>query len=197
MSGVATLAEGAAVLREAAVDIVITSPTSCEVKMTLTVDGAAEIEHRIESFGSSSDVQLVDIGQAGQVGQLRTVGRTQSLVLRPHGGAFSVRYRVQQTAERTGRCPIWLPTVPTDGRSRAVRLRMTLPTDAVPGSSMPAFQWEGRAGSATLGHLPAFVRAPYTLAGEPRPWDIAGLMDIVTVIVFAAASAIWVWRRRR
>lgn len=189
--------DAAPVLREAAVDVAITSPTTCDVTMTVTIDGAAEVEHRIQSFGSPEDVQLISIGQAGQVGAIRAVGRTQALVLRPQGDAYRVSYRVRQTAERATRCPIWLPTVPTDGRSRAVRLRVTLPADAVPGSSMPALQWAGRTGSATLGHLPAFVRAPYTLPGEPKPWDIAGRMDTVTVVVFAAASAIWAWRRRR
>ena len=44
-------ASAAPVLREADVDIVVTSPTACEVTIALTVDGALEIDHRVEMFG--------------------------------------------------------------------------------------------------------------------------------------------------
>ena len=161
--------------------------------MTLTVDGAREIDHRVETFGSGS-VNLVDVRGASQAGGLRAIGRTQSLVLRPDETTYGFRYSASQLA---GRCPIWLPAVPTDGRSREVRIRIQLPPGSTPGRSMPAFDWAGTQGATRLGHLPAFVRVPYAAAGESPGWDIGRVMDGVAILVFGAASAIWAWRTKR
>jgi hypothetical protein len=189
-------AAGAAlVLREADVHITVTSPTSCEVTIALTVDGAPEIDHRIETFDGSR-TELVDTRGARQVGDVRSIGRTQSLVLRPDQAAYGFRYRVRQPDDLAHRCPIWLPAVPTSGRSRAVRLQVQLPPGTTPGRSMPAFDWTGAHGSTRLGHLPAFVRVPYASEGGSLRWSIGEMMDAVAVVVFAAASAIWAWRRR-
>jgi hypothetical protein len=186
----------APVLRAADLQIIVTSPTSCDVTMALTVDGGAEIEHRIEAF-EGSRVELVEVRGARQIGDVRAIGRTQSLLLRPGQAAYGFRYRAVQPALRLHRCPIWLPTVPTEGRSRVVRLQVDLPPETVAGSSMPAFTWTSGHGAATLGHLPAFVRVPYTGAGEARDWGIGSVMDVLAIAAFVAATAAWTWRVRR
>ena len=193
---VSAAAVAAPVLRSADLQITVTSPTSCEVTMVLAVDGVSEIEHRIEAF-EGSRVELVRIRDARQVGDVRAIGRTQSLLLRPDQATYGFHYRAVQPAPRLHRCPIWLPTVPTEGRSRPVRLRIDLPPATVAGSSMPTFTWTGVHGATTLGHLPAFVRVPYTRAGEARRWEIGQLMDVLAIAAFAAATAVWTWRVRR
>jgi hypothetical protein len=189
-------ASAAPVLRSADLRITITSATTCEVVMTLAVEGVSEVDHRIEAFDGSR-VDLVEVRGARQVADVRAIGRTQSLVLRPDRAAYGFRYRVAQSAARADRCPIWLPTVPTDGRSRAVRLEIDLPPATTPGASMPAFRWTGVHGTATLGNLPAIVRVPYTPEGTPRGWGIDSVMDALAIATFAAATAIWTWRGRR
>jgi hypothetical protein len=186
----------APVLRSAEVQITVTSPTSCEVAVALAVEGVSEIEHRIEVF-EGSHIELVGIRGARQVGDVRTVGRTQSLVLRPDQAAYGFRYRAVQPAPRVHRCPIWLPTVPTDGRSRPVHLEVDLPPATAAGNSMPAFTWAGGHGAATLGHLPAVVRVPYAPEGTAPGWGIGSVMDALAIAVFAIASAVWMWRVRR
>jgi hypothetical protein len=182
-------------LREADVHITVTSPTSCDVRIALTVDAAREIDHRVEMF-EGSRAELIDLRGAQQVGERRAIGRTQSLVLRPEQAAYEFSYRVQQPEGLASRCPIWLPAVPTDGRSRAVHLQVDLPPGATAGASMPAFAWTGAHGSARLGHLPAFVRVPYATEGESPGWSIGRVMDAVALTVFAGASAIWALRKR-
>jgi hypothetical protein len=198
-----TSAIAAPVLRSADIEIAIASPTSCEVTMTLVIEGAPEIEHRVDA---PAGVELISVQGARQIGELRTIGTTQSLVLRPDAASYTFRYHVQEPRDRAYRCPMWLPTVPADGLSRAVRFQIALPSSAVPGNSMPAFTWNGSRGSTTLGHIPAFVRAPFGQAGDARGlagrslgegWDVARLMDTAAVVVFAGASALWLLRRRR
>jgi hypothetical protein len=164
--------------------------------MTLAVEGVSEIEHRIETFDGGR-IELVGISGARQVGDVRAIGRTQSLVLRPDEASYGFRYRAMQPAHRADRCPIWLPTVPADGRSRPVRLEIDLPPATAAGTSMPAFLWTGAHGAATLGHLPAVVRVPYTREGDARGWGIDSMMDALAVAVFVVASAAWTWRLRR
>ena len=164
--------------------------------MTLTVEGSREIDHRVEVFsGGSAD--LVDVRGARPVGDVRSIGRTRSLVLQPGQPTYGFRYRATQPDDFAGRCPIWLPAVPTDGRSRAVSIRLQLPPGSIAGHSMPSFEWTGTRGLARLGHLPAFVRLAYAADGEAPGWGIGRVMDAVAVLVFAAATAIWAWRRRR
>jgi hypothetical protein len=55
-------------------------------------------------------------------------------VLRPDQAAYGFRYRAVQAAPRAHRCPIWLPTAPTDGRSRPVRLGIDLPPATAAGT---------------------------------------------------------------
>jgi hypothetical protein len=207
----------APVLRSAEINITIVSPTACDVAMTLTIDAeislqagdgvpgnasgappqeTAPIDHRIEAFDGSR-VELIEARGARQAGDLRTIGRTRSLVLHVGRSPYELRYRVRQPDDRRGRCPIWLPAVPTDGRSRAVRLEVTLPTGTRPGSSMPALAWTSTRGVATLGHVPSFVRLSFAPVDASLGWDVAAVMDAAAVAVVAAASGVWVWRRRR
>jgi hypothetical protein len=192
----ASAVAAAPVLRSADLQITITSPTSCEVAVTLAVDGLSEIEHRIQAF-EGSRIDLVGIHGARQVGDVRAIGRTQSLVLRPDQASYGFRYRAVQPEPDVHRCPIWLPTVPTDGRSRPVRLEIDLPPAMAAGGSMPAFTWTGVHGAATLGHLPSVVRVPYAPQGEARGWGIDSVMDAFAVAAFAAATVVWMWRIRR
>jgi hypothetical protein len=189
-------AGAAAVLRSADIRIVVTSPTACEVTMALTIDGAAEIDHRIEAF-EGSGVELIALRHARQQHDASVVGRTRSLVLRQDQPAYELRYRAQQPASRASRCPLWVPAVPTDGHSRAVRLYVELPPSTTAVDAMPAFVWAGNQGSTTLGNIPAFVRMAYTEAGDAAPWNVRGSMDAIAVAVFVVASALWVWRGRR
>ena len=98
-------ASAAPVLREADVEIVVTSSLACEVTMTLTVEGASEIDHRVETF-SGGGADLVEMRGARPVGDVRSIGRTQSLVLRPDQATYSFRYRAQQPDDFADRCPI-------------------------------------------------------------------------------------------
>lgn len=186
----------APVLRAADVRITVTSPTSCDVTIALAVEGGAEVDHRIEAF-EGSRIELAGIRGARQVDRVRMVGRSQSLVLRPDAESYEFGYRAVQPATREHRCPIWLPAVPTDGRSKAVRLEVDLPAATTPGPSMPAFTWTAAHGTTTLGHVPAVVLVPYTAEGEARGWGIDAMMDAFAIAVFAGATAIWIWRARR
>jgi hypothetical protein len=189
-------AEATPLLRSGDVRITMVSAISCDVTMTLTVEGVANVDHRIEAF-EDSRVDLVEVQAARQVGDTQTVGRTRSLVLQPLESTYRFRYRVVQPAHRDHRCPLWVPAAPTDGRSRPIRLEIEIPTSTIAGRSMPAVSWTGTRGSGTLGHVPAFVRIPFSSAGEPAEWDISRTMDVVTMTLFVGASALWFWRRRR
>lgn len=183
------------VLASAEARIASPSPTSCTVELTLAVDGADRVEHRIES-APGSRVELIEIRGATQVAASRNVGRTVVLLLSLSQPVYTLRYAVEQPPSRAYHCPLWLPAVPADGRARQVQLRVTIPPGATFRGTMPAFRWTGSEGTATLSHLPAFVRVPYSGPGEPAPWDIARVMDILTVMAVFGASAVWAYRRR-
>lgn len=172
--------------------------------MGLRIDGASAIEHRVDtgssegnSTGADSGIELLDVEGATQVGDLRTIGRTRSLVLQPDRSNYGFRYRARLSQERESRCPLWLPTVPTDGQSRAVTLRAELPVGSAIFSSMPAFEWTGTHGEVTLGNLPAFVHLSFGSQGASVGWGIGAVMDTLTLVVIAGASAMWLWRRKR
>jgi hypothetical protein len=188
------------VLRAADVSVKMAS-TTCEVTMSLTVEGAEEIDHRIDS----TTIDLIEVSGAQAVGDRRTIGRTQSLVLRPTEAAarrplqsgYRIHYVAMLPDDRSFRCPLWLPTVPTDGQSQAVAIHVEIPAGAVPSDSMPLLRWAERKGEATLGHLPVFVHVPFTPDGVAAPWSINQTIDTLTITVILGASLIWVWWRRR
>jgi hypothetical protein len=185
-----------AVLRDAEARVTVTAPTACEVDLSVSIDGSpAVVEHRLEVLAGATVVVVGTPGAASSEAP-RTVGRTQVLTLRPDSATYAVRYRVTQPPAGAFRCPLWLPTTPADGRSRAVRLTVTLPPGARPSGTMPSFKWAGPVGTATLGHLPAFVRLPYGTAGMPAPWNLARAMDGVSAGVLVLASLLW-WRQSR
>lgn len=163
--------------------------------MMLTVEGAGALDHRIEAR-DDTQIQLSGVRGARQVQEPRTVGRTQSLVLEPAAAGHEVAYSVQRSAT-DDRCPLWVPVSPADGRSRAVRISVELPSGTMPRVTMPAFAWNGSTGTTTLGHVPAFVRVAYGPAGDAMTWDVSTVMDALAGFVFAGASGIWLWRRRR
>lgn len=200
------------VLRGAEARIIYEAPRSCSVALTITIDGTSQVEHRLE-LAEGSRATLLDVTDVTATGVPETVGRTLALHVTmvvpatassappsPRTAAaaasYTLRYRVEQAAARRERCPLWLPTVPTDGRSRNVRLHVRLPPGARPGGTMPGFAWTADRGEATLGHLPAFIRVSYAMAGTAPPWDLARLMDVITLVVIAGASLLWVRRKR-
>jgi hypothetical protein len=194
----------APVLRAADARIVIASRTSCDVRLSLTIDGASEVEHRL-AMAEGDRRRFVNVEGATLVEPIRDVGATVSLRVRPAGASYVLGYSVQHREPlRIGfldpvrdRCPIWLPTIPTDGRSRAVRMTIELPPGSTAGATMPAFTWTGTAGTATLGHLPSIVRVPYAATGEAAPWSLPRAIDTLAIATFAAATAAWIWRVRR
>ncbi len=185
----------APVLGSADARIAFTTPTTCDVTLALTVVGAAEVEHRLESL-EGSRTELIEVSGGDVVGQVREIGRTRALVIRPTQPSYTIRYRVEQPADRANRCPIWLPTAPADGRSRTVHIRVVLPTGMAAAGTMPTFVWSGAEGVATLPHLPAFVIVPYAAEGQARPWDVSRVMDAAAVGTLAVASAVWLRRQK-
>ena len=191
-------------LRAADARVIIASRTSCDVRLSVTIDGATEVEHRLARTDGDGR-QLVNLEGARLVEPIRDVGATSSLRLRPTGTSYTLSYSVQhQEPLRIGfldpardRCPIWLPTIPTDGRSRAVRMTIELPPGSTAGATMPAFTWNGTVGTALLGHLPSIVRVPYAANGEAVPWSLPRAIDTLAIGTFAAATAAWIWRVRR
>jgi hypothetical protein len=182
-------------VRSADVRIAFASPTSCAVDLTLAVVDAREVEHRLDA-APGSRIDLVEVRGAARVGEPADVGTTRALVLRPEAPRYTVRYTVEQPPQRAGRCPLWIPTVPTEGGGQ-VQIVAHIPAGATATGTMPAFTWSGDEGKATIGHLPAFVRMPYVLEGEPAPWDIARVMDIVSVATLVGATLAWARARSR
>ena len=74
-------ASAAPVLTSAAVGVTMTSPASCEVNLSLRIDGAAAVEHRLEAFDGSR-VEITDMRGASAAAPPRAVGRTLALDLR-------------------------------------------------------------------------------------------------------------------
>ncbi len=179
-------------LRAADVNVAMTSPATCTVILKLTIEGAEEIDHRVDAAA----VELLEVSGAQTVGDIRAIGRTRSLILRPLQATYQIQYHAILPKAREFRCPLWLPTIATDGQSRAVALHVEIPPGASPSDSMPMLTWNERRGEATLGHLPAFIHVPFTPQGVATGWSITRTMDVVTLLVIAGASGLWVWWRR-
>jgi hypothetical protein len=193
-AGLAQVVSAAPVLRRAEADVVFRSSTACTVELAVEVEGATEVEHRVE-LPRGGRVELLEVRGAVRRGEPHDVGRTRALILQPGSASYALRYTVEHPPDRPGRCPLWIPTVPTDGRSQAVSIRVRVPDGAEPVGTMPAFTWSGGEGRTVLGHLPAFVHVPYALAGEPAPWNVAAVMDVAAVATLLAATAAWFRRR--
>jgi hypothetical protein len=190
------IVHAAPLLQSAQVTVTISTPVACEVAMILAVQGAASpVDHRLEA-DVNTQVDDIEIEGAEQIDAVTAIGRTRSLRLSPRQPSYSIRYRVRQADDRRNRCPLWLPSVPADGISRAVRIQVQLPSGTSPGASMPTFSWNGTQGITTLGHLPAFVLLSYRAAGESAGWDVLRIVDAAAVAVFAVATGIWLHRKR-
>lgn len=187
----------APVLRAAEARIGFDSPTTCRVELTLTVAGTSRVEHRLE-LPDGAEVLRLEAAQA-VVGESRDVGVTRALVVTPaaDGAPYTLRYDVRQSDARPHRCPLWLPTTPTDGRSRVVHLVVDVPPGTAVIGGMPSFTWQASRGEVTLAHLPAFVSVPFVDAASGRPWDVSRVMDTVAVATLVLASAVWLMRQKR
>jgi hypothetical protein len=190
------LAAASPAVVSADVHVSVASPTSCEVTMALRVEGAVEVEHRIEFFDAAV-VHLEEVQGARAVAGPQTIGRTQSVVLRLAQSDYRLRYRSDLGRTRRERCPIWVPTIPSTGKLGTVRINVRLPDGSRPSGSMPALTWAGPIGTTALAHMPAFVRVPYAAPGVPAGWDVSRVMDSLAVTFFVAASLVWLWWRRR
>lgn len=188
--------EAAPALTSAAATVRYASPTACAVELTVTVNGAAEVEHRLEVLDGAT--ATLDGTPGATVTGMRDIGRTRSIVLAPSsaGVAYTLQYHVAQAPSRPGRCPIWLPTAPASGRGRDVRLTVLVPDGSTAAGTMPTFTWQGSTGFAMSTHLPAFVIVPYATAGESRPWDVSRVMDAVALSSLAVASVLWLRRKK-
>jgi hypothetical protein len=191
----------AAVLTRATIDIDMADGHACEVREAFTIDtpAAIEVDHRVQS-PDGTIVELLGTDGAAPVGAPVARGRTQSIVIPLAAGshAYTLHYRATFPTGTAFRCPLWIPAVAADGRSRAVELRATIPPAATPsGGAFPAFAWTGRRGSAILKHLPAIVRVPFAPAGQPASGpDIARVMDLVAMGLLVCGMALFAWRRR-
>jgi hypothetical protein len=201
-SALSASAYAASVLDQADVRVRFESPVTCEVTeaLTISLDTATVVDHRVQSFDGSA-IQLLGISGADAQQPPVAAGRTEVLRVRfaPGTHAYTITYRVTQTEAWAFRCPTWLPVVPADGRSRNVRLAVDLPSGATPASNVfPALDWRGNRGAAVLGHLPSFVRVPYDAPGSPTPatLDMRRTMDLTAIALLVGGTGLWAWRRR-
>jgi hypothetical protein len=190
------IAASSPALVSADIRVTVTSPTSCDVTMLLRVEGASDVAHRIESFDGAV-ILLDEVRGAQAMSGPETIGRTRAVRLRLDQAEYALRYRAEQGSRRRDRCPLWVPAIPSTGRLGAIGIEVRLPDGSRPAASMPALTWSGSIGTTALAHVPAFVRVAFATPGEPTPLDLPRMMDALAVVVFAAASGVWLWRRRR
>lgn len=198
----------AATLDAADARITFTAPAACRVDIAFTIatPSALAVEHRL-LVDDAERVEEVSVAGGGAAADAPTRrGGARMLIVRvPGRGRHTYRlgYRVVRPAAARHRCPLWLPTVPTQGRDRRITLTVALPDGAAPlAGAFPRLAWHDGTGSAVLAHLPAFVRVPFAVPGEPPPSLAASLgvdrvVEIVTVGLLGAATAIWFRMRRR
>jgi hypothetical protein len=191
-------------LHEANVKVMFTDTTTCEVDVAFKVSPgtATSLEHRLQLF-EGTRVEVLGITGADLLRPAYPSGRTQVLELHappPAVNNYTVRYRVIQLPDQAYRCPLWVPTAPSDGRSLNVQIAVVLPAGAAPaGGGFPALRWAATGGVVTLGHVPAFVRVPFRGAGQAPPvaWDISRMMDLIAVVFLVVGMVAFIWRKRR
>lgn len=201
-AGLATPA-AAAVVREARVTVVF-SPGACDVTTRVAIDTVEPgvIEHRLMIDRPDPPGFVVVGGIAGRTDVVSRTARLRISIAGSGRNEYTVRYRAPLADGPTQRCPLLVPGVPTDGVSRGVRLDVEVPDGAtvLPGQ-FPAFTWNDRRGSVTIGHMPAFVRVPHLPRGAPVTWrdglDVERLVDTGAIAVIGASTLAWIARRRR
>jgi hypothetical protein len=194
LGGLPVVAATAPVLRSAHADVTIGADARCTVALTVHVEGADEVEHRI-GVSSEGRATVLSVDGAVIAGPPYAVGVTRVLVLRPQRPAYTLRYVVED-ARLSGRCALWIPVVPTEGRAASVRVSVDVPDDMTAAATWPALTWTGIRGETVLGHLPAFVRVPLVPPGGARGWDVGRVMDVVSLTMLGMATLVWVRRRR-
>jgi len=218
---VAGRAAAAPALGAAEARVIYLGPGECRVALTLTIaadaaaagapiagtnaaaralsgtSGTPAVEHRLEVRDGTA-VVLDGVDDGALVAPAAEVGRTRLLRITPAvaGRPYTVRYAVQQPPSWAYRCPLWLPAIPTAGRTRTVRIEVAVPAGTSPGAAMPSLAWADGRGVATLAHLPAVVIVPFAAPGAAPPWDVARVMDVTALVVLAGGSAWWLYRRR-
>jgi len=201
----ATVANAAPVVRAARVHAVLTSPTACDVEAAYTIqaDQPAPIRFTLQTF-DGTQVELSAVNGAGvAASQVQPTGKTTVFSTQLTGGSqtTTLRYHVTQASEWAYRCPIWLPAIPTDGRPGAVSLQVEWPSGAtLTGATLPPLRQTQTGGSSSLANIPAFVRVPYSAAGDPHPassWDVTRVMDAATIAVLLGSSVLWLVVRER
>ncbi len=120
----------------------------------------------------------------------------------PGRNEYIARYRIRTAEGAIDRCPLLVPSVPTDGVSRSVRIDVEVPQGAtVLRSAFPAFTWKDRRGSVTIGHIPSFVRVPHAPRGVPVAWrdtvDPARVVDAAALSTIGLSTLAWIVLRRR
>jgi hypothetical protein len=194
---------GQATLREARVAIVF-SPGACDVTSHFAIDTVepVAIDHRVMLGDDGRPPEFVVLGALA--GQAERIGRTASLRVSLTGtgrNEYTVRYRLIPHGARRDRCPMIVPSVATDGLSRAVAIAVEVPRGAprLPGE-FPAFTWDNERGRITLGHMPSFVRVPLAAAGAPitsiDALDLRRATDVAAILAIGAATLAWLTLRK-
>lgn len=195
-------AQARPVLERADVAVAYESPSACTVEVTPTVRDAAVVRHQLVLVDG---VVIEGVSVGGGAALLGTPARVprgagmiiEATVTAPAPGA-PVAYRLSYRATGIPRhqCPIAVPDTPSTGLPGRVQLRVTLPAgEALPVSGFPSIAWMDGGGRASLGHVPAFVLAPFGAAAAGL--TLARTMDTVALTVLIVASAIWYWNRHR
>jgi hypothetical protein len=146
--GLAQAGEAEPVLRRADVHVVMQPAGACDVAMKIVLDGAGPIDHRLAARDDAR-VVLGRLRGATQTQDIGAIGATRSLVLEPSSTEYEIAYTVTQPSAGH-RCPLWVPAAPADGVSRDVRITVALPPGTEARGTMPAFDWEGGIGTASL-----------------------------------------------
>jgi hypothetical protein len=193
----------AGTVRDARIAVVF-SAHRCDVTARFVLDTSQPeiVEHRLLSSGGQAPEFAVLGGLAGGV---EIVGRTVRLPVSIAGSGrneYLVRYSAALPPADPERCPLLVPSAPTDGVTRAVRIEVELPSDTrrLPGE-FPAFTWSGRGGVVTIGHMPSFVRVPHVAQDAPVAWrrtlDVRRTIDFAAMATIALTTVGWIARRRR
>lgn len=206
-SAVAASAQGAPRLAGAQIHVAYGADGGCDVSMTVALEPPvpSEVDHRlrVDPGARVEDIRGGAPGGAPAALAPADPGRVASVrVATGSADAYVLQYRVVPApGGRTGRCPVWVPTVPAPSGRQNVRIEVQLPdsVDAGP-DTFPGLRWEGRTGTATLNHVPALVDVSLMASGTPAsPWRRLGLhrtVDAAALSVLALASLWWTLRRR-